>query len=67
MDDPPRRRGRRAVGAVRAGEERLQRLGAVRLTAIVADDEHAAAALWEAAGYRRQANRSRFVRMLAGD
>jgi ribosomal protein S18 acetylase RimI-like enzyme len=65
--DPGWRRRGVATALVRAGEERLQRLGAVRLTAIVAADEHAAAALWEAAGYRRQANRSRFVRMLAGD
>ena len=58
-----RRRGI-ASALVRAGEERLQALGAKRLTAIVADGEYAAAALWDAAGYRRQIGMSRFVRMV---
>jgi ribosomal protein S18 acetylase RimI-like enzyme len=59
---------RQGIGTalVRAGEERLRGLGAERLTAIVVGDECAAAALWEAAGYRRQANRNRFVRMVGG-
>jgi ribosomal protein S18 acetylase RimI-like enzyme len=61
-----RRRGI-ATALVRAGEERLKGLGAVRLTAIVASDEQGAIALWEAAGYRRQADRSRFVRMVGED
>ncbi|HEX2097032.1 MAG TPA: GNAT family N-acetyltransferase [Solirubrobacterales bacterium] len=63
---PERRRQGVAAALVRAGEERLARLGAVRITAIVADHEHAAVALWEAVGYVRQADRSRFVRELAG-
>jgi ribosomal protein S18 acetylase RimI-like enzyme len=63
---PARRRQGVAAALVRAGEERLAGLGAVRLTAIVADAEHAAAALWESAGYERQPDRSRFVRVLAG-
>jgi ribosomal protein S18 acetylase RimI-like enzyme len=46
---------------VRAGEDRLRRLGAVRLTAIAADDGSAALELWDAAGYRRQKDRTRFV------
>jgi ribosomal protein S18 acetylase RimI-like enzyme len=53
-----------ATALVRAGEERLRRLGAVRLTAIVSDQEGAALQLWSAAGYERQAERSRFVRMV---
>jgi ribosomal protein S18 acetylase RimI-like enzyme len=55
-----------ATALVRAGEERLARLGAARLTAIVADEEEAAAALWESAGYRRQPDTSRFIRMVVG-
>ncbi len=58
-----RRRGV-ATALVRAGEERLRALGARRLTAIVADDEPIAPSLWQAVGYRRQSNRSRFVRMV---
>ncbi len=42
----------------------MKELGAVRLTAIVASDEQGAVALWEAAGYRLQADTSRFVRMV---
>ena len=47
-----------------AGENRLEALGAVRLTAIVADEVPAAAALWEAVGYERQQSTSRYVRMV---
>jgi ribosomal protein S18 acetylase RimI-like enzyme len=36
-----------ALALVRTGEERLKALGATRLTAIVADNEYAAVALWE--------------------
>jgi ribosomal protein S18 acetylase RimI-like enzyme len=61
-----RRRGL-ASALVEAGEGRLARLGAVRLTAIVATREDAAMGLWEAVGYERQAKRSRFVRMLDGE
>lgn len=55
-----RRRGI-AKALVRAGEDRLRGLGAVRLTAIVADDQGAATALWKAMGYRRQSETGRFV------
>lgn len=51
-------------GAIRAGEERLRNLGACRLTAIVASEENVAIHLWAAAGYERQADTTRFVRML---
>ena len=62
--DPDWRRQGIAMTLIRAGEERLRALGATRLTAIVASDEWAALDLWEAAGYERQAERSRFVRVL---
>jgi ribosomal protein S18 acetylase RimI-like enzyme len=62
---PDWRRQGLATDLVRAGEDRLRELGAVRLTAIVADGESGAAELWTAAGYERQNDRSRFVRMAA--
>lgn len=64
--DPERRRAGIATALVRAGEERLRGLGAVRLTAIVVEGDAVAGALWEAVGYERQAERARFVRMLEG-
>jgi ribosomal protein S18 acetylase RimI-like enzyme len=57
-----RRRGL-ATALVRTGEERLERLGAVRLTAIVAREETAAVALWTSAGFTRQTDTTRFLRM----
>lgn len=61
---PERRRQGIATALIRRGEERLRRLGAIRLTAIVASEERIAMALWQAAGYKRQPGTSRFVRML---
>lgn len=61
---PGRRRQGLATALVRAGEQKLAEMGAVRLTAIVANDEHAALELWESVGYDRDANTNRFVRML---
>jgi ribosomal protein S18 acetylase RimI-like enzyme len=55
-----------ATALVRVGEERLRALGAIRLTAIVASEERVAMSLWAAAGYERQPDQSRFVRMLSG-
>jgi ribosomal protein S18 acetylase RimI-like enzyme len=63
---PDQRRRGISTALLREGERRLRELGAVRLTAIVADDEPAAVSFWVAAGYERQRDRVRFVR-LAGD
>jgi len=59
---PGRRRDGVATALVRAGEERLLRQGARRLTAIVAADEEGATSLWRAVGYTQQTDRARFVR-----
>ena len=61
----PRHR-RRGIGRalVKAGEERLQALGARRVTALVGREERDAAAFWEAAGYLDDRNVKRFVRNL---
>jgi ribosomal protein S18 acetylase RimI-like enzyme len=56
------RRGGLATMLLREGERRLRERGAVRFTAIVADDEAGAMAFWQAAGYGRQRHRARFVR-----
>jgi ribosomal protein S18 acetylase RimI-like enzyme len=59
---PERRRRGLATALLRQGERQLLERGAVRLTAIVADDDPAAVGFWRAAGYRRQTDRGRFVR-----
>jgi ribosomal protein S18 acetylase RimI-like enzyme len=59
---PSRRREGIATALVREGERRLQERGALRLTAIVADDEQLALDFWRAAGYQRQPHRVRFLR-----
>ena len=59
---PEHRRKGLATMLLREGERRLRERGAVRLTAIVADDEAGAMAFWRAAGYERQRHRARFVR-----
>jgi len=48
---------------LREGERRLRERGAVRLTAIVAEDDPTAMSFWQAAGYTRQRDRARFVRL----
>jgi GNAT superfamily N-acetyltransferase len=55
-----------ATMLLREGEQRLRERGAVRLTAIVADDDPAAMSFWRAAGYTRQRDRARFVHRVAG-
>src|SRR5271170_2636520 len=59
---PEQRRMGLATMLLREGERRLRARGAVRLTAIVADDEEDAMGFWRAAGYERQQHRARFVR-----
>jgi ribosomal protein S18 acetylase RimI-like enzyme len=61
---PAHRRRGIALALVRAGETRLARHGARRITALVAHEEGEAVGLWEAAGYVRDATIARFVRML---
>jgi ribosomal protein S18 acetylase RimI-like enzyme len=63
---PEHRRTGLATMLVREGERRLREHGAVRLTAIVAEDDAGAMAFWEAAGYDRQQHRARFVRVQCG-
>jgi ribosomal protein S18 acetylase RimI-like enzyme len=61
---PDRRREGIATALLREGERRLRERGALRLTAIVAEDEPLALEFWRAAGYERQPNRLRFLRHL---
>ena len=63
---PDRRRRGLATALLREGECHLRGRGAVRLTAIVVDDDPAAMGFWEAAGYQRQGSRARFVRPVEG-
>jgi len=60
--DPARRREGVAAALLREGERRLRERGAMRLTAIVLQEQAAAISFWEAAGYERQLDRTRFVR-----
>ncbi|MFI5008707.1 MAG: GNAT family N-acetyltransferase [Solirubrobacterales bacterium] len=59
---PEHRRKGLATMLLREGERRLRERGAIRLTAIVADDEASAMDFWRAAGYECQQHRARFVR-----
>ena len=59
---PEHRRRGLATMLLREGERRLRARGALRLTAIVADDHAGAMGFWRAAGYERQQHRARFVR-----
>ena len=60
---------RRGIGLalVRAGEDRLRRQGAHRITALVAHGDPAAAAFWESAGYPTDPLLGRRVRNLPPD
>jgi ribosomal protein S18 acetylase RimI-like enzyme len=62
---PSRRREGIATALVREGEHRLHQRGAVRLTAIVADDDQLALDFWRSAGYARQPHRMRLLRHLS--
>jgi ribosomal protein S18 acetylase RimI-like enzyme len=59
---PEHRRKGLATMLLREGERRLRERGAVRLTAIVADDDPTAMRFWQATGYEQQRHRARFVR-----
>ena len=61
---PERRREGVATALLREGERHLRTLGAVRLAAVVAEGDDHAMAFWQAAGYRMQGDRTRFVREL---
>jgi ribosomal protein S18 acetylase RimI-like enzyme len=61
---PDRRREGIATALLRDGERRLRDRGALRLTALVAEDEPLALEFWRGAGYERQPNRVRFLRHL---
>ncbi|HEV3318141.1 MAG TPA: GNAT family N-acetyltransferase [Solirubrobacteraceae bacterium] len=61
---PEHRRIGLATELLKEGERRLRERGAIRLTAIVAEDEDGAMAFWRTAGYERQQHRARFVRHL---
>jgi len=51
---------------LREGERRLRARGAVRLTAILTEDDATATGFWQAAAYTRQPQQARFVRLAAG-
>jgi len=59
---PEHRREGLATMLLREGERRLCARGAVRLTAIVADEEAGATEFWRTAGYERQQHQARLVR-----
>lgn len=61
---PDHRRQGVALKLVAAGEEQLRGNGARRVTALVADADDVAGALWEAAGYSRDTVIGRRVRNL---
>jgi ribosomal protein S18 acetylase RimI-like enzyme len=59
---PEHRRAGLGRDLVSAGERRLRELGAVRLTAILAEDDPAATGFWQAVGYSQQSRRARFIK-----
>jgi ribosomal protein S18 acetylase RimI-like enzyme len=62
--EPSRRHEGIGTALLRAGERRLSDRGALRLTAIVTEDDALAGAFWVSAGYEQQPNRVRFLRHL---
>jgi ribosomal protein S18 acetylase RimI-like enzyme len=61
---PHLRRQGIATRLVQVGHEHLRRRGARRVTALVAHEEQDAVQLWQAMGYQRDEQISRFVRNL---
>jgi ribosomal protein S18 acetylase RimI-like enzyme len=60
--DPEHRSRGFATHLVRAGEQRLRELGAVRIDALAATHDPVATGFWQSCGYQRQSDRARFVR-----
>jgi ribosomal protein S18 acetylase RimI-like enzyme len=60
--DPAQRRAGIGLALTRAGEEYLHGCGARRITALVAFEDEAAGAFWDAAGYPRDEEIGRRVR-----
>ena len=58
------RRAGIALALVRAGEERLIRLGAQRITALVVGAHDDATGLWKAAGYEHDVRMARYVKTI---
>lgn len=58
---PEHRRQGIATELLREGESRQRARGAIRLTAIVVQDDLAATRFWEAAGYQRRPEQARFI------
>ena len=61
---PQRRQQGIGRGLIDAAEERFRALGGTRADAMVLDDNTGAHGAWSAAGYRRQADWSRWVKPL---
>jgi ribosomal protein S18 acetylase RimI-like enzyme len=62
--DPARRRAGIGKALVAAAEDRFRALGAGRVDAMVLDDNAPAHRIWQACGYRRQQEWSRWVKPL---
>ena len=58
------RRAGVAMALVQAGEERLVRLGAQRITALVVGEHDDATGFWKAAGYEHDARMARYVKTI---
>jgi ribosomal protein S18 acetylase RimI-like enzyme len=61
---PDRRRAGIGRALVTAAEDRFRALGGTRVDAMVLDDNEQAHRIWSAAGYRRQAEWSRWIKPL---
>ncbi|HTA15505.1 MAG TPA: GNAT family N-acetyltransferase [Solirubrobacteraceae bacterium] len=61
---PAHRRQGLATRLLREGERRFRSRGAIRLTAIVVENDPIAVSFWNAVGYEQQTQRTRFVRRL---
>lgn len=59
---PPLRRRGIGTALVREGERRLFASGALRISALVEDDDEIATAFWRAAGYRLDPRLARYIK-----